>query len=97
MAIYHDICCIVETDLIVSLEKCDGAGEHDGIYAMRAILALHGKFREAHYHYHDKDQRDAAFRAIGDFLHHDGEEDISDTHDHTSTTETLDLFDDEDD
>jgi hypothetical protein len=65
MAMYVGSRCILDTDLLISLEMGDGCQEHDGIYIIKAIFALGHKWREAVYAYTDKDDRDTDFTRIG--------------------------------
>ena len=64
MAIFHDSNCILDTHLLVSLEKGQGHGASDGVYYLHAIFAIGRRFRDGCYFYESEDKRNAAFLAI---------------------------------
>lgn len=85
MALYTDDYCIVETNLIVSLAKGNGHGEHDGIYAIQCLLIARGKWREAVYLYDNEDERNIAFTAIAELMRTEESECVADDDDHDDT------------
>lgn len=65
MSIYRDENCILDTYLLVSLEKGEGHAASDGVYYLHAIFAIGRKFRDGCYFYDTQEKRDIAFLSIG--------------------------------